>query len=765
MSMQDEHKANKQEDHGQAQSRILAERPTSIPSSAVLQPEPGILADDEDGINLLELWRVLVKRKWTILTFFVIVVTAVITATFLQTPIYRATITLQIERQVPKVVEFQNAAPVDSTSSGDFYQTQYELLKSRSLAERVLDQLNLRETTLAPRERSLWKRFTASLAAIAGQESVATESQAGSGTPLRVGALLAGLTVQPIRNSSLVTLHYDSPDTALAARILNAWAQTFINTNLERRIEASSHAKNFLQEQLQQIKARLEDSEVELIDFARREEIINIDIDDRQTIIGQNLQQMNAALASAGQERIKAEVLYQQMQKARNQGLTQILESPVIQGLKQTKATLEADYQQGLKIYKPAYPKMVQLESQIAEIQATIDQEVANIRSAIEANYQAAMAQEAALTEKLQAITGEVMALQNRSIQYNILKREVDTNRQLYDGLLQQFKEVGVAGVVDTNNVSIVDKALPGDKFKPSLSKNALLAIFLGLLGGIGLAFLFEHLDDTVKQPDDLERQLGIPVLGIIPVEKGGHRKGQDRTRLALVSQEDPRSAFAEAYRSVRTALQFSTSEGVPKVLLVTSSAAGEGKSTTALSLAIQFAQAGKTVLLIDSDLRNPSLHRSLAVENGYGLTNYLAGDAKPAEVAKPTTIPNLFLMPSGHLPPNPAELLASAKMVSLLSLGAAKFDQVILDCPPVLGLADALILGNLAGGTLLVVEAGTTRRGHVQGALKRLKTARTHMLGGILTKLDNRSGAYGYYQSYYYYYGDAASAKKQLPV
>jgi polysaccharide biosynthesis transport protein len=323
---------------------------------------------------------------------------------------------------------------------------------------------------------------------------------------------------------------------------------------------------------------------------------------------------------------------------------------------------------------------------------------------------------------------------------------------------------VGVAGGADTNNISVVDKAdPPRAKYRPSLTINGLVAVFFGLFGGIALAFIFEHLDDTIKQPEDVERVLGISVLGIIPfIREGKERKS--RTGLAMGTIDDPRSAFAEAYRSVRTALQFSTADGAPKVIMVTSSSAGEGKSTTALSLAIHFAQANKKVLLVDADLRNPSLHRTLALENSTGLTNVLAGEAKPFEVTKLTTLPQLFFMATGPLPPNPAELLSGAKMISLVTLAAEKFDHVVIDGPPVLGLADALVLGHLAEGTILVVSAGDTRRGFAQGAIKRLRSAHTRILGCVLTKLDANSSSYGYHQNYYYYYNqDAVASGKKL--
>ncbi len=754
--------------------RALTEHAAGVPTPAS-PPAPRTFEDEPEGegINLRELWQVVLKRRWTILLFTAIVVAAVVTSTYLMTPIYRATLTLQIDRENVRIFDSRQGEVDTDITSPDYYQTQYELLKSRNLALRVVNQMGLadRPAEASPPSTALdevkdWLTGWLPKTSTADAPKPAAPSETARIDNV-IGSFLGGLTVSPVPKSRLVTLYYDSPDPKLAATILNTLAKSYINLNLERRFDASTYARNFLQERLQQVKAKLEESERELILFSGREQIINVE--DTQNIVVQNLSAANAALNDAEKRRITAESVYRQVLSARGQGLSQVLDSKIIQDLKQTRTKLEAQYQENLSIYKPAYPAMVQLRNQISQIDALINQEIGNIRAAITANYEAAKAEESLLRINLERLKQDVLSLQSRSIQFKILRREVDTNRQLYDGLLQRFKEVGVASGVGTNNISIVDEAkIPTAPFTPNLRKNAWIALILGLLGGMGLAFLLEHLDDTFRRPEELEKRLGLAVLGVIPMTRT--ERGDTRS-IALIGHDDLRSAFAEAYRSVRTALQFSTASGVPRLLTVTSATPSEGKTTTALSLAIQFAQAGKKTLLIEADLRKPSLHRALDLDNQTGLTHYLAGgDAQPVDITRPTAIANLFAIVAGPLPPNPAELLSSARMVALLGLAAEKFDQVIVDSPPLLGLADALIIGNLCEGTLLTVEMGTTPRGYVQGALKRLRGARVHVLGVILTKLEARAGSYGYYRSYYYYYhtsyyGGTTTDARKLPA
>ena len=729
----------------------------------------------DQTLHLRDLLRVFLKRKWTILAIFTISALFSVVLTYLAPPVYRASTTLQVERFTPQVMNFKDVTPVETYDydSGDFYYTTYELLKSRTVAERAAEDIGLRKTipsqaasstavAPAPNESQPGHFLHDFFNRLRGAPPPVAIDPAVTQDHAIVGAIQSSLTVEPVRRSRLVRLHFDSTDPFFAAKAVNTLAQSFININLERRFEASAYAKTFLEEKLLQTKAKLEDSERELVRFSRELEIINID--EKQSIFSQNLQEFNAAAAKAEQERIRAEAVMVQAQE--NPESLAILQEHrnflAFQGLKQSKAKLEAEYQDNLKVYKPAFPKMLQLQAQISEVDTQIKAELEEIRKSARANFRSARLQETQLKEKLNRTKTEMLDLQGRNIRYSIAKREVDTNRSLYDGLLSRMKEVGVAGGVGLNNISVVDKAqVPLAPFKPNLGRNLSLGLMIGLLVGLMVAWLLEHLDDSIRFVEDVERETGAAVLGAVPKLKADARAGAP---LALGPHADPTSPFSEAYRSVRTALQFSTPSGAPRRLVVTSSSKNEGKSTTALALAINFAQMGKPVLIIDADLRNPVLHKLLGVENTRGLSNYLSATIGPLEIVHRTDIPNLFVMTTGPLPPNPVELLSSMKLLTLLSQCEEHFAHVIVDAPPVIGIADAIVLCNQVENSVFVVESGKTRKGHAKAALKRLQQAGVHPLGVILTKIDAYHDLYGYH-SYYYQYASQPALDAKGPA
>lgn len=733
------------------------DHPSRSPGAAAPQGAAGVAqalaAEDrpqrEDEIDLLAYWHILLKRRWIVAGVLAFIVVLALVATLLSTPIFRATTTLQIERDTARVVEVEGVVPAEAANDRDFYQTQYELLRSRTLAERVVSSLTLTENR-AYIEASRPSPLAVARGMLRGagddEDFEARERRA-------VGWVMANLSVEPIRNSRLVRLHFDSPDPLLSERIINAYSEAFIGANLDRRFDATSYARTFLEERLAELKLRLEDSEKELVAYAQDQAIINVD--ERQSLAANNLSSLNTSLARAEDERIRAEARWRQAQTRNGIGLDQFMEGGSIRRLRETRAELAATYQENLSVFQPGFPRMQQLQAQIQEVDRLIAEEMDNIRMALRAEYEAALAQEQLLAARVDELKADVLDLRDRSIQYNILQREVDTNRELYDGLLQRYKEIGVAGGVGTNNVSIVDRAqVPQSRHKPSLSLNLALALVIGGMLGVLAAFVLEFIDDSIKTPEEAERQLRQAVLGIIP--KLGRQDTPEQ------AQGDPRSAFSEAYRSVRTALQFSTDSGVPHSLLVTSSRPSEGKSTTALALARGFAQLGKRVLLMDGDLRNPSLHRTLRLDNTTGLSNVLSGACAAGSAVQAAEEGLYSVLPTGPLPPNPAELLASARMKELLDDAAGDFDLIIIDGPPVMGLADSPILANQAAGTLLVVEAGGTRSGMARAALKRLQAARARMLGVLLSKFQARRAGQGYGYGYgdYGYYAYGAEAK-----
>jgi len=727
---------------------------------ATYQNMPGVgLAEEEEAIDLRKYWHILLRHKMTVLLVTIVAVVGAAIYTSMQTPIYRSTVKIQIELQSPQLIGNEGNVSNDIATSILYLQTQFELLKSKKLAKQLVRDLGLTSSSQfgANKKPSFYKDVKSSLNSFfsGNKQQPVEKTQSKAMTESRESALanmlIAGLEADIVNASQIVGISFDNPNPELAARVANGVAESLINMNLKRRFDASSYAKDFLEERTKQVRANLEDSEQKLNAYASDLEII--DFEQKRGSLLEKVKVLNQKLLEVETRRIQAQSVYNQMQVGGSQGFTRILDSPVIQTHKQTMAELESEYEENLRIYKPAYPKMVQLKSNIDELSKKIDQEIENIQTGIRSEFKASVREEAMLKSRISELKKEILDLQSESTEFQVLERDVHTNRELYDGLLQRLKEVDITSGIGYNNISIVDPAeVPATAYKPNLMKNLKMALLLGLFGGIGLAFIFDYLDDTIKSSSDLEKLTGLSVLGIIPQVD---TINQEDGTIGLITHEDPTSSHAESYRSLRTALTFSTTSGSPGLLHITSSSAGEGKTTTAISLAITYTQVGSTVLLIDGDMRNPSLHRDLAITNETGLTNYLAGSHKPNQVVQRTQIPKLWVLPTGPIPPNPAELLASGKMIDLVTTAAKKFDMVIIDSPPVLGLADALVLANMAQAVLLVVDAGNTRTRSVENALQRLRQARANVLGTVLTKYGSGSSGYNYDNEYgYSYYG-----------
>jgi capsular exopolysaccharide synthesis family protein len=709
---------------------------------------PGSVDDAPDQWvpKLLEYWRIVNRHKWLILSITVAFVALGAIRTLMQTPLYSATVRLQIDRNVAKIVQGDSVTPVEDDADSDFSRTQYELLQSRTMAERVASALKLGNDAdfFKPREFSFIQAVRGMFASHSspgsqGGDRVALERAAA-------GTILGNRVVRPVSGSRLVDIIYYDPNPSRAQRVANAYADAFLASNLDKRFQANASAKTFLEDKIQQLKLRLEESDKTLLEFAQQQQIV--DANDKSSIAENNLAAANAALGNLISERTKNEQLWKQIESSDAINLPQLLSNSVIEGLRGKRKTLALDYQEKLETFKPSYPAMVQIKNQIDEIDRQITAEVQAIRESLKAGYEASLSQETEMKTRINALTQEVLDLQRRSIQYNILKREVDTNRELYTSLLQRYKEVDVASGVGANNVFVVDKAeLPGSPSSPNLLPALLKALALGLGLSLGAAYVLERLDDKVRSPEQVEEISGLPILGIIPEV--------DNVEAELA---DPRSALCEAYRSLCTSLQFATENGLPRTLVVTSAAPAEGKSSTSLAIAKHFATLGRKVLLVDADLRNASLHVKLDCDNSIGLSNYLTGACAPPAAMQGTRTPNLAFMASGPLPPNAADLLGSTRVHSLLSIGLEVFDLIVIDGPPVQGIADALLLSSAATATLFVVSIGGPRTGVVRGALRRLQLSRGSVIGAVLTKADTKT-AYGYGYDYGYGYGSAYGA------
>ncbi|TCT03980.1 GumC family protein [Aquabacter spiritensis] len=703
------------------------------------------MVDDapSSGQQILRYVRILLKRKWLILAITLAFGVIGAVRTMMETPLYTSSVRLQIDRNVAKVVEGGNVTPVEGFDF-DFLRTQNELLQSRAIAERVASALKLGNDPdfLSSRSFSL----------LGGIEGLFSTPQPAS-TPDKAaleraaaGRVLANRTVRPVSGARLVDISYTDPSPVRAQRIAAAFGDAFIASNLDKRFQANAYAKAFLEDQVRQVKLRLEDSEQRLLEFAQKQQIVGT-ATEKSSIAESNFAAANAALGILVSERIRNEQQWRQIESSGTINLPQILSNTVVDGLRARRNALAVDYQEKLETYKPSYPSMVEISNRIKELDRQLASEIQAIRSSYKAAYEASVAQENDMKARIEVLRREVLDLQERSIQYNTLKREVDTNRDLYASLLQRWKEVDVAGGAGVNNVFVVDNAIvPGGPSSPNVPRALMIALSLGLVVGVAAAVGLDHFDDKIRSAEELERASGLPTLGILPKVRGAVEP--------IAALKDPRSALSEAYRSLCTALQFSTENGLPSNLVVTSAVPAEGKSLTAIAIARHFATLGLKVLLIDADLRNPSLHIKTGLSNTVGFSNYLTGACTPPEAMQGTDLPNLTFMSSGPLPPNAADLLGGTRVFSLLSVGREVFDLIVLDGPPVMGLADAPLLSSAASAVVFISAAGESRAGTVKGALRRLQLSRSPLIGTALTKFDAKAHGYGYGHGYGHAYG-----------
>ena len=683
-------------------------------------------------LDLPTLLRIIHHWRWLILAAVGVGLAGAILWSLLTTPVYRAWVTLEANPPSVAVSDEQSRQQdIQASNNFDFVATQVGLLGSRSVAERTAQELNL-----------------------ANNPDMVTQEGNSSGRLRDATATIErGLHVIAPEDGQLIKFSYDSTSPQLAALIANGIADSFINTSLQRRYEASAYARNFLERQINKTRSDLERSERAVVAYAQQQGIINTGSstgpdgkstnNDTNSLQGESLVQLNSALAAATARRVAAEGAYRE---ALATGPTSDVNNSVLP-LRQELAKLQGEYQQKRAFMKPEHPEMVSLQSQINELQKQIGAQVAQASSGringLLADYRGALSAEQSLQAKVARLKGDVLNLRGRSIQYTILQREVDTNRSLYDALLQRYKQIGVAGGVGMAPVSVVDRAqAPTLPFKPNLLINVLLGLGVGLVAGIAGAVGLEFVNDTIKTREDVRRKLSLACLGAVP---------RTPARDSFVEDlKNPTSIISEAYSAIVAALRFSTDEGMPRVLLVTSTRSGEGKSSSALAIAQNAARRERRVLLIDSDLRKPAFK---AANDRVGLSTLLTTDDPLSDHVVETQHENLWLLPSGPLPPNPADLLSTGRIRKIIGEARETFDLVVIDGPPTLGLADAPLLAAAAGGALFVIESGKTRTRAAVEALNRLESTGTRILGATLTKAEESANGYGRY-GYGYGYG-----------
>lgn len=703
----------------------------------------------------LEYLRIILRRKWVIAGVLLAFLLIGLLVTLLMTPKFTAMTQIEIARESSRIVNLQGVEQEASEADQEFYQTQYGLLRSHSLAERVARRLNLvddpaffemfgEDPTEEPDQRIINGRF-----APAGRDYR---------TRLAGEVLLDNLSIDPTRLSRLVAISVTTPNPELSARIANSWADNFIESSLERRYDATSYARNFLENRLDQLRQRLEDSERALVTYASRERIIDLPSGTQEngrmgarSIVADDLASLNAELARATADRVQAAARFNQL-RGRAGEAPQALNNTAISTMRARRAELAAEYEKMITQFEPAYPPALALQSQIQDLDRSIVREEGRVSGALGSEYRSAVEREQRLLSRVGDLENSLLDLRRRSIQYNIYQREVDSTRVLYEGLLQRYKEIGITGGVGVNNISVVDHAAtPDRRSSPNLLLNVLLSLILGSVVGIALALLLEHIDESITDPADVKQRVGTPLLGTVPETKG----------LAPIDElGDRKSELFDAYLAVQTNLSLATDHGLPRTLSVTSTRPAEGKSTTALALATTLARSGRRVVLVDGDMRSPSVHKLLGREHDIGLSTYLAGDNNVDQMLVECEPLGFTAMTAGPLPPNAAELLTSDRLSTLLGKLLERFDHVVIDSPPVMGLADAPLIGNRVESVVFVVEASGVRARMVRRALERLRTGGANVLGTVLTKFATNRATYGYDYAYGYDYGRVRNAE-----
>jgi succinoglycan biosynthesis transport protein ExoP len=692
------------------------------------------------------------KRRGIVVTCFGVSLALAVLYNYTTRPVYRATTQILIDRDTPNVLPSKEL--VELVQGGmDYYQTQYQLLKGRSLAERAVERLKLQrhpELATGPMMNP-WERVRRFF----GRPPSAVVDVSGIPLSPAAAAFRSRIDVDPLPGSRLVNLHFRAYDPQVAADAVNMLAQLYIEQSLELRYTTSTEATGWLSERLKEQQVKVEAAEKALQEYREREGLVNQE--ERQGLVEQKLEMLNGAVLDARTDRIAKESLYNQI-AAQGPGQIEsfplVLGSEPVQALKAELALLQKEEAQLAETLGDRHPDMVRVRSQIRRTQEKIRTEIRAVAAAAESEYRTALAKEARLAATLEAVKKEAQETNRKSIEYGVLKREMETNRQLYQDLLTKTKQTGLETELKTTNIRVVEKAeRPRGPISPNKMRNYQMAIILGLLIGIGLALGFEHLDNTFKTPEDVKEHLQVPFLGMVPdvglKTAGGAVRGPTASQIL----KNPSSAVADAYRVLRTNLIFTSAETTGRVLLVTSASPSEGKTTTLANLATALAQNGAKVLAVDGDLRRPTLNRHFGLEKTPGLSDLIVGKAAASQAIQSTRVNGLQVLACGYQPPNPAELLGSPMMKQILEALRAHYDWVLIDAPPLLAMADAPVLASLVEGVVLVLAAEAATKPAVMRAIDQVHNVGGKVTGVVLNKVNLERNSYYYSQYYGEYY------------
>jgi capsular exopolysaccharide synthesis family protein len=724
--------------------------PTALPTWELSPREP----------HLYDYLLILRKHQWLILSFVLSVVTVAAIATFRMQPVYVATARIEIDRQNSNILPFQGVDAYDLMIDTDNYiETQSKILTSETMALETIRNSGL----------SALPQYSSSNGP---SEAVATGSLANQKSPPELAGFLASLSVKRVPNSRLMDVSFESTDPQLAARIVNAHLETYVQRNFQSQFDSTTRATTWLRDQLDELKIRVQKSEDARIAYERQNQIWTLD--DKQNITTQRFADANRELTLAQTERVKKQAILEFAKSGNIDAVPQIQSDAALADYQKRLTDATNQYREALEQFGPNFPRVKHLQSEIKGIQDDIQKEKQNIIDTLDSEYRQAVARETMLGKELDIQKRDVNEMSGKMVEYNILKREAEANKVLYDGLLTKLREAGVSAGLRSSNIRIVDPAMvPSYPSRPAKARNVALAFVIGLVGGIGLALMREYMDNTVKTPDDIEKLARLPSLAVVPqfeaTNNGNGSSGRQKLllgsssnghgkRMELVAQHLPKSQMSEAFRALRTSLLLSRADHPPQVILVTSALPREGKTTAAANLAVTLAQLGDKTIVVDADLRKPGVGRLLNLTGGNyaGLSSYLAGvSSLDAVVVQHPTVPNLAAIPTGPLPPNPADLLSSHRVAEAIAELRKSFKFIVIDSPPVMAATDAVILSVQTDGVLLVVRSGETPKEAFTRTRDLLISVKCNILGVVLNAVDSSSPDYYYSYRYYpYSYG-----------